>query len=722
MVDVPTSANPDPLDEAAPPSRLRHLAWPLGTLGLLVAAATATLSFLNRPALHSVDQANPNGIILPIGFSLIGALLVSRRPRNGIGWIFLGIGLVVAIDGVTGAYMFRSQQVHPLPAVAWVAWLHAWGIWLVYPSGLATFLFLLFPDGRFQSRRWRRLGWVAATCALAGIVVNMVSPTISVTGYRSIRNPLAVKALASVANDNSIIWFPVWLGGLGLLIAAMVGTVLRTRRSTGELRQQLRWLGYAAGLTALLLAVDIVASMAIPTLPQGWGDLVIVLGFGVAVPVSCGIAILKHGLYQLDVVISKTVVYGVLAAFFTAVYVAVVVGIGTAIGSTRNPLLTVSAAALIALAFNPVRERARHFANRVVYGKRATPYEVVSEFAERMSGTYSLDDVLPRMARILGEGTGASRARVWLRVGDELRPSASWGEPAESDEPLPMSDGELPAISGTSRAVAVRHHGDLFGALTVTKPPTEPLTPAEAKLIDDLASQAGLVLRNVRLTEELRASLEDLRASRQRIVAAQDAAARRLERDIHDGAQQQLVALAVKLRLVKGLNLKDPSAADRLIDDLQVEARDALENLRDLARGIYPPLLADQGLVAALQSQARKSSVPVSVVGDGIGRFDQDAEAAVYFCTLEALQNVAKYARATEATVHLHREDGRLTFEILDDGIGFDPSKNAYGTGMQGMADRLAALGGELRVTSAPGSGTSIEGRMPIDRLTSSAP
>jgi signal transduction histidine kinase len=158
-----------------------------------------------------------------------------------------------------------------------------------------------------------------------------------------------------------------------------------------------------------------------------------------------------------------------------------------------------------------------------------------------------------------------------------------------------------------------------------------------------------------------------------------------------------------------------------LVDDLQVEAREALENLRDLARGIYPPLLADQGLVAALQSQARKSPMPVSVEGDGIGRFDQDAEAAVYFCALEALQNVAKYAGATGATVHLSREDGQLTFEVTDDGVGFDSKAKGYGTGMQGMADRLAALGGELRVTSAPGTGTLIQGRLPIGRLAISS-
>ena len=429
---------------------------------------------------------------------------------------------------------------------------------------------------------------------------------------------------------------------------------------------------------------------------------------------SCGIAILKHGLYELDVVVSKTVVYGVLAAFFTAVYLAVVVGIGAAIGSTRNPFLTVIAAAVIALAFNPVRERAKGFANRLVYGERATPYEVLSAFAERMAGTYSLEDVLPRMATILGEGTGASRARVWLRVGAELRPAAAWGDQAGAGGPLPMSDGELPTIAGASKVVAVRHQGDLLGALSVTKPANEPLTGAEGKLVDDLAAQAGLVLRNVRLTEELRANLEELRASRQRIVAAQDQERRKLERNIHDGAQQDLVALTVKLRLAGLTAEKDPAKTKSMLDELQSEATGALENIRDLARGIYPPLLADQGLVAALDSQARKSPVPVTVEAAGISRYPQEQEAAVYFCALEALQNIAKYAGATQVAVRLSEDDGHLRFEVTDDGGGFDPKKTGYGTGLQGMADRLAALAGELKVTSSPGAGTTVAGSVPV--------
>jgi signal transduction histidine kinase len=448
--------------------------------------------------------------------------------------------------------------------------------------------------------------------------------------------------------------------------------------------------------------------------PEGAFDAVIILGFGIAVPVSCGIAILKHGLYELDVVISKTVVYVVVAAFFTIVYLAIVIGIGTAIGSTRNPFLTVLAAATSAVAFNPVRDRAKRFANRMVYGKRASPYEVLSEFSERVAGTYSVEDVLPRMATLLGQGTGARSATVWLRVGGELRPSASWGSDGDEPAPMQMSDGELPLMPDVSKVALVRDRDELLGALTVTKPPNDPLTAAEDRLVDDLAAQAGLVLKNVRLTQELRANLEELRASRQRLVTAQDGERRRIERNIHDGAQQQLVALAVQTRMAEALAGTDPDREREVLRGLQQGLQDALEELRDLARGIYPPLLADQGLGAALESQARRSTVPVAMEAEGVERYPPEAEAAVYFCVLEALQNVAKYAQASRATVRLRGGVGELRFEVEDDGRGFDPAATGYGTGVQGMVDRLAALGGELRMVSEPGSGTTVVGTLPV--------
>jgi signal transduction histidine kinase len=277
-----------------------------------------------------------------------------------------------------------------------------------------------------------------------------------------------------------------------------------------------------------------------------------------------------------------------------------------------------------------------------------------------------------------------------------------------------LEDGELPALPGADRSTAVRHRGDLLGALALSKPANDPVTPGEEKLLEDLASHAGLVLRNVRLTADLEARLQDLRESRQRLVSAQDEERRRLERNIHDGAQQQLVALAVKLRLVETLAARDPDRAAAMAAEAKAELQDALDDLRDLARGIYPPLLADQGLRAALESQVRKASVPVTVHADGIGRYPQEAEAAAYFCVLEALQNVAKYAAASSVTVRLGEGNGELVFVVIDDGRGFDPTTTPQGSGLQNMRDRLEALGGSVEVVSEPGRGTTVTGRIPV--------
>jgi signal transduction histidine kinase len=295
---------------------------------------------------------------------------------------------------------------------------------------------------------------------------------------------------------------------------------------------------------------------------------------------------------------------------------------------------------------------------------------------------------------------------VWLRVGGELRPASSWPSDVAPRLPVRVVGERLPEIEGET-AVEVRDKGELLGALSVATAPNDPMTVAKERLVRDLASQAGLVLRNVRLVEELR-------AAQRRIVAAQDEERRRLERNIHDGAQQQLVALSVKLRLAESLMAKDPAKAQAMLEDVRNETQITLEDLRDLARGIYPPLLADKGLAAALEAQARKSPMPVDVSPDGVRRYPQDVEAAVYFCVLEALQNAAKYSGASRTSVELGERDGWLTFKVVDDGAGFDPASVARGSGLQGIADRLSALDGKVEVRSAMGEGTTIVGRIPV--------
>ena len=280
------------------------------------------------------------------------------------------------------------------------------------------------------------------------------------------------------------------------------------------------------------------------------------------------------------------------------------------------------------------------------------------------------------------------------------------GLDAKLDEVLREPALPKPTEGLPDEIVPVRHQGESLGTVSIEKKPGESLTAPERMLVSDLGSQAGLGRGNVAL-------IADLRDSRQRLVAAQDDERRKLERSLH-GAQQHVGALAVKLRLAESLAERDPSATKTMLTDLRSETGEVLESLRDLARGIYPPLLADKGLAAALESQAREGSVPTDVRSEGIGRYPPDVESAVYFCALEALNNVAKYAGATRAEVRLAQADGELTFEVSDDGDGFDPAQTGYGTGLQGMADRLDAIGGTLKVHSQPGKGVQVIGRVPV--------
>ena len=431
-------------------------------------------------------------------------------------------------------------------------------------------------------------------------------------------------------------------------------------------------------------------------------------------PAAITVGILKYRLYDIDVIISRAVVYGLLSAAFTAVYVGIVLGIGTFAGHRGGPVLTIVAAIIIAVLFQPLRHRFQQFANRLVYGERATPYQVLADFAEDMAEQLDFTEAVDRMVTVLAGATGADRAEAWIRVGTQLRPVAVWPHDATLPAAVPLGPGGgLPPFPDASRAVAVRHGDELLGALSLHKPRSEALTSAEDKLLQHLASQAGLVLRNAALTADLEATIDELRASRRRLVGAQDAERRKIERNLHDGAQQQLIALSIQLGLLADA-ADDPAAIREITPLLKEAARAALDDLRNLARGIYPPLLAEQGLVAALQAQVGKAPLPVRIEADGIGRYPPDTESTVYFCTLEALQNIAKYADASSAEIRLACPDHRLNFTISDDGAGFDPATARQGSGLQGMADRLAALGGTFQIRSAPGHGTTLTGQLPV--------
>jgi signal transduction histidine kinase len=705
--------------QGTPRRRTTAIAVALAVFALVGAATTLVLALLNRAHLPNLDAADPSSIAVPLG-AIIGVLVASRRPHNPVGWLILLVAAASSLQGVEDQYARFALLTHPgLPGAVWAEWLGSFVSVPIFPAGAVLWLLVLLPDGHPPSRRWRILLIAGAVDAAILAITNALTPgplSFSANGanYPDLDNPLGLGTPQSFSGISSVLGATLWFLGLGMLLIASVAPLLRMRRASGDERQQMKWIAYAVLLTVATLIPFIF--LAGTVLPNWTFDLPIVLGFGLAFPVATAFSIFKYRLYDIDVVISRTLVYGSLAVFITAVYVGIAVGIGALVGGGGKPNLGLSilATAIVAVGFQPVRERVQRVANRLVYGKRATPYEVLSQFSERVAESYAADDVMPRMARVLAEGAGAQRADVWVRSAGTWHQAAVWPEDAALAEPIAAVDGILPPIGGAGRVVEVRHQGDLLGALSVTKRSGETLTPVEEKLLNDLAGQAGLVLKNVGLTSDLQARLVELRASRQRLVTAQDQERRRLERNLHDGAQQHLVAIKVKLGLAEMLASRDPEKAKATIAQLKGDADEALETLRDLARGIYPPLLAEKGLGAALESQARKATIPVTVDAAGIGRYSQDIEAAVYFSVLEALQNVQKYALALQATVRLRDENGTLRFEVADDGKGFDVASTPSGSGLINMADRIDALDGEVQLTSAPGCGTQLRGSLPV--------
>jgi signal transduction histidine kinase len=661
-----------------------------GSIALM--AGGLALAYVDRhllPAgLTGWDFSEVFGDVVDMAVPIVGFVIVSRRPANRIGWLFVAAGLGLALSGFSAPYGLRALVAAPgsLPAGRVFAWLSNW-TWMIQTAALA-FLLLLFPTGRLRSRRWRPAGWFVGAASALTALAFLVSAT------RAWEHPFS--SFGGGLNPPVLMVFLILVPVT--LVVGVASVVVRFARSSGEERLQLKWFVAAA---LLLVATFIPAMVANSVAANVLSNLAFLCVYA-----AIGIAVLKYRLYEIDIVISKAVRYGSLAVFITAVYAALVVGVGTLAGGRDRPLLAALAAAVVAVAFQPARQWAGRLANRVVYGRRATPYQVLSDFARRLGGAYASEDVLPQMARIVAAGTGAERVVVWLRVDDEFRPEAcSDGGPPPAA--LPAGGQAMPPLPDADVSVPVVHQGELLGAISIRMPKAEPLRPAGEQLVADVASQAGLVLSNVGL-------VEDLRASRQRLVTAQDEERRRLERNIHDGAQQDLVALAIKVRLADMTVDEDPVQARQILGEVQTDTAGALENLRDLARGIYPPLLADLGLAAALNAQAGKSAVPVAVEADGIGRFPGDTEAAVYFCCLEALQNTTKYAHASNARICLQAQNETLRFTVSDNGTGYDTRHTPMGSGLRNMADRLAALGGRLEVQSAPSQGTTITGHLPV--------
>jgi len=699
--------------------------WLVGAFAIAVALASLPLLVIDWPTFKP-GRIEPNwvtalnDVIGPVFavliVSVLAGFILSRSPANPLGLAFAAIGLLVAFTMLTQEYAVRALVAAPgsLPAGDLAAWIGTWTGLTIFPQVLAI---LLFPDGRLPGPAWWAVAGLAALLTAGMIVSSLGDPwplrLPGRDGSLPVTMPPSLWAYGfTLAGDPQTA-----LGWARLLVApaAAALVLVRTRRAQGDERFQLRWLAFALAIAAVFWMVgniddNRVSPWASDTSAQviaRWGQLGSNLAITFVVPAAIAIAIFKYRLFDIDVVISRTLLFGSLAAFITLTYIALVFGVGSLIGAGAGlgQVLALLATAIVAVVFQPLRDVLSRLANQLVYGERRTPYEVLSGFGSRAALSYSADEVLPQLAALLREATGAERAEAWLRVGAEIRRVAV-DPPSTQPRGIPVEREHLPVLPDADYTVPVRHGDELLGALAITKRRGDRVTPGESKLLDDLASQTALVLRNLRLVEELR-------ASRGRIVRAQDEERRRVERNLHDGAQQRLVALSLVLGRARAAAQGSTSRAGDVLATAEGELRAALGELRELAQGIHPTILVTGGLEPALRSLADRSPVPVEMDVSLAGRPPEAAEVAAYYIVSEALTNIAKHAHASSVRVSVTATESGLVIEVSDDGVG--GADAAGGGGLQGLEDRTAAIGGRMSITSPAGAGTRLLAEIPCD-------
>jgi signal transduction histidine kinase len=695
-----------PSSPAVPGSR-RTTAVTLAVLALGLAVWTG---FLAADATNAADVVQGLRIGLVAAWAIAGVVLALRWPDERFGLLVVAAatvgGIAAASDAAlldrsgSGLELVRALAVAALPAMA----LH---------------VLLTLPTGAFVRRTHRNTVVVGYGLAIvAGLGIWSARPTV----------PL---------------WI-VFLQGAAVLVGSVMANA-RYRRSRGRERQRMQWFGLAV-TTAAEIALVTVALRIFVGAPENVGA--IAAGATATIPVGFVLSTSNRMLSRVDRLLAHTVSLTALTGVVVAVYIVIVLGLGRVPTDRESTilLLSMAAAAVAALLYSPARARLATFSNRLVYGEQHAPDEAMRTFGSRLSRAIPLDELLLQLAESLRKSLGLEQAEVWTGSGGVLERTIS--VPARGRARLTLSGKEQPVVAraGVSgpawlsiwlpqllegredaivRAVPAAHSGELLGLLVVQRSPeADQFTADDESMLAELARQVGLALHNVELDsalqeslEELKLQAEELRASRARVVAAGDAERRRIERDLHDGAQQHLVALAVTVRLARQLADRDPDQAKNVLDQLGSDLQETVQEVRNLAHGIFPPLLMDQGLPAALEAAAARAALPTTVDAAGIGRRSQELEAAVYFCCLEALQNAGKHAGdGAHATIRLREEEGKLLFEVADDGPGFDLASRAVkGHGFVNMSDRIGAIGGTLTVDSASGEGTRISGSVPLD-------
>ncbi|MHB8465621.1 MAG: sensor histidine kinase [Acidimicrobiales bacterium] len=564
------------------------------------------------------------------------------------------------------------------------------------------------------------------------------------------RHAVAVAIYAAAGVGGLITWIVagrIPTDAVVLAWAAAVGATLpaahqRYTMATGPERHRLQWLGFGAAVAAET-ALATVGGHLLMGWPRPIGATVAVAT--VAVPAAFCAGTWLPTRVRIDRMLAGAVSVVGLTAVAVGVYVVVVNGLGGGTSGDDHHVLGLSilASVVAAVAYLPLKRGIADMANRLVYGERSPPDDVLRTFGSRLTRAIPMDELLLQLAESLRKTMALTSAEVFTGAGDVMERAAS--VPDRGAGVVAIGERERAVVTGAGvsgtawvavwlpallqgragmqlRVAPVTNSGELLGLIVVERPAEgDPFTAEDERVLTELARQAGLALHNMQLDSALQASLdevrrqaEELRGSRSRIVAAADEERRRIERDLHDGAQQHLVSLAVNLRLLRGVVEHDPTDALGMVDALAADVRETIQELRDLAHGIYPPLLIDAGLREALRAAANRSPLDAAVTADGIARYRPEIEAAVYFCCLEALQNAAKHAPDARVHIRLWEEGGGLLFEVADEGPGFDPVVATQGHGYLNMSDRLGAIGGTVRWESAPGGGGRVSGALPL--------
>jgi signal transduction histidine kinase len=645
----------------------RPLPWVL--LGLTVAAeaAAGALSAGLEPAYDTWMY-----VVFSIVMATTGAIVAARRPENPIGWLFCVFAAINAFgDAVQGWGLRAADQGWPAgPAADWIA------TWIWLPSGFGLLLtFLLFPDGRLLSPRWRPVVWIGLAGTLLAIAGWSLSPD-RAQDFGAGRNPLAVEWLP----DDAVlaVGMTALLGALGVSAASLV---VRFRGSRGVERQQLKWFALAAGVAAVVLPLTFV-------LWYRWRAVGVFAALSLtALPVAAGIAILRYRLYDIDLVLNRTLVYGSLTVLLAAAYAATTLVLGTALDS-GSAWVTAISTLVAAVAFLPLRARLQAAVDRRFRRDRFDALRRMAAFLEELrAGRAAPEEIEGVLRDVLHD------PRLELRF---LIPETGGHADASGVE---RPDGE------GLRRIPIERAGRPLGLVLY-----DPAVHETAELLSEVVAAGGLAIEIARLQLALRRQLAEVQESRARIVAAGHEERRRIERDLHDGAQQRLVSIGLALRHAQyELGSAPHEHVDATLEDAVGQISTAIEELRGLAQGL-PPSQLDAGLAAALNELAARAPLPVRVqaVGD---RFAPAVEATAYFIACEGLTNVVKHARAESVVLSAARDDGRLVVRVSDDGVGGAAADG--GSGLTGLADRVLAAGGTFRVDSHPGAGTTLIAELP---------